>query len=1087
MSIPKGIESIVAVSALIVVALLPQAVTAQGLSLSLAPQGSRVWWSKDIGLPDANLFGGAAKLGFGRYVALEAGYGMVGGLATDFAGAGFTGPGGAPVAENTIDANILSSSIQLRLGSRRLAPLLVGSGGVLTLEPRGRETVKQVFAGYGGGLDFRVTPWLDGRALVQDLRFRTDRGLLTAGDGAGAPADDQSGKLRSNLTASLSFGARLRSARSSTRADAVDQDMGRLLQGGTEGLMVPVELQVGKIRFDRALGISDQSTVGASAGVDLGPYFGLRGSYWRGVSSSFDAFRGVTGWAGEAQFNVGRVTGARPYLLLGFGQMLFAADFRNDLDVTPADQSALILGAGFGYPLSDRARLTVTIRDHVTTSTTLSETASPKDLRHSIGLGAGLSFLIRGARSRPAGAPGVVLPAEAPATEAPATEAPGAAAPGVEAPGQAPAPGAAQAQPAAPPTAGTGVPATAAAAAPVATPTEAGPVGASPAAPGATGYQSDRVILLPLPTMGELYVRYGPNERPAALAAPQLERPAPATISVPSAAGAEPSAALTDSAVAAVVRRELQRAGSAPAAVPSAAPAASLAGSAPVTQADLAALEARIFQRLAESQGAPAAETRPTEPSEALVALERQVAELAQIVHDATLLQVQSARNQVAPVTVVPGVPVTVTSPGQAVEAPTPGAGSLSLGGAEVRVGTSTAEDSRIGMGVSGGVWLRWPGWARLRPFVDVELARTPVSSTLLGSSVLGTVHTYGGSLGARLDLPSPGLVEPSLSVALRGVGGSVSGDSPQDQELMDLRYKGFHVGPSVGVFVARRRAPSDPYLLVAGARRFWAGSRSGWSIEAGVRLPRGGGTRPSVAATESTPASTPEPGMVAAPAEPRAGGVADTVGIGEARDSAAVVTRELRERIQNLEEALQRESEARERAAASADSVAREVEAAAAEARTRRQESESRLALRRELESFVGVLPDVISVRASERGLAVVMGGGMFRSGSAALPPSAATEMERLARTFQSSPEWPLVVEGHTDSTGGVETNLVLSQARAEAVRAALVSAGVAADRISAIGVGEGVPIANNDTAEGRARNRRVEIVLIGFRAGTN
>jgi OOP family OmpA-OmpF porin len=70
-------------------------------------------------------------------------------------------------------------------------------------------------------------------------------------------------------------------------------------------------------------------------------------------------------------------------------------------------------------------------------------------------------------------------------------------------------------------------------------------------------------------------------------------------------------------------------------------------------------------------------------------------------------------------------------------------------------------------------------------------------------------------------------------------------------------------------------------------------------------------------------------------------------------------------------------------------------------------------------------------------------------------------------------------LIEGHTDSQGNDQANLALSQARAEAVRQYLVGRGVAQDKVRAVGRGEQQPVATNDSPEGRANNRRVEIVV--------
>ncbi len=75
--------------------------------------------------------------------------------------------------------------------------------------------------------------------------------------------------------------------------------------------------------------------------------------------------------------------------------------------------------------------------------------------------------------------------------------------------------------------------------------------------------------------------------------------------------------------------------------------------------------------------------------------------------------------------------------------------------------------------------------------------------------------------------------------------------------------------------------------------------------------------------------------------------------------------------------------------------------------------------------------------------------------------------------------PEIFLRIESHTDNTGDPEDNLRLSSQRAYAIRAALVDDGIVASRLDAVGVGGLQPIADNDTAEGRAKNRRIELVM--------
>jgi outer membrane protein OmpA-like peptidoglycan-associated protein len=120
-------------------------------------------------------------------------------------------------------------------------------------------------------------------------------------------------------------------------------------------------------------------------------------------------------------------------------------------------------------------------------------------------------------------------------------------------------------------------------------------------------------------------------------------------------------------------------------------------------------------------------------------------------------------------------------------------------------------------------------------------------------------------------------------------------------------------------------------------------------------------------------------------------------------------------------------------------------------------------------------------SVKQEPRGMVITLSGSiLFASNHAELLPTAQVKLNdvALALTRQDA-ESKIVVEGHTDSQGQPAYNQDLSQRRAESVRDYLVSRGMAADRVTAQGFGLTRPIADNSSAEGRANNRRVEIVV--------
>lgn len=109
------------------------------------------------------------------------------------------------------------------------------------------------------------------------------------------------------------------------------------------------------------------------------------------------------------------------------------------------------------------------------------------------------------------------------------------------------------------------------------------------------------------------------------------------------------------------------------------------------------------------------------------------------------------------------------------------------------------------------------------------------------------------------------------------------------------------------------------------------------------------------------------------------------------------------------------------------------------------------------------------------------------FAVGKSSIDPQYFALLTKVQQAIRTFPECTVTVEGHTDSYGSDEANLLLSQERAEAVRQYLLAnMGLAPARIEAVGFGESKPIANNETPEGRTKNRRIEVVIHPHMAGT-
>ena len=146
-------------------------------------------------------------------------------------------------------------------------------------------------------------------------------------------------------------------------------------------------------------------------------------------------------------------------------------------------------------------------------------------------------------------------------------------------------------------------------------------------------------------------------------------------------------------------------------------------------------------------------------------------------------------------------------------------------------------------------------------------------------------------------------------------------------------------------------------------------------------------------------------------------------------------------------------------------------------------QETDARKAAEARAARAMESLAKIAQVKEEARGMVITLTGDvLFVTGKSELLPAAQDQLTLVAKAIQDQGEIkPIIVEGYTDSVGSDSNNMKLSQARAESVRSFLVSKGLPSDKVSAVGRGKSNPVAPNDTADGRANNRRVEIVVAG------
>lgn len=201
-------------------------------------------------------------------------------------------------------------------------------------------------------------------------------------------------------------------------------------------------------------------------------------------------------------------------------------------------------------------------------------------------------------------------------------------------------------------------------------------------------------------------------------------------------------------------------------------------------------------------------------------------------------------------------------------------------------------------------------------------------------------------------------------------------------------------------------------------------------------------------------------------------------------RNAAATRRALLRERLQNqmaaeqtlrLQAQGQAYSQAAQKAqaeAAQARKLAQSQSHAAAAARHQASLAASAVKLMREQ------LEHLTATQGAE-GLQMTLGGAAFATGQTSLRPTAKSHLGKLVQFVQSKPGKRVRIEGYTDSSGNAAVNQSISLKRAQSVRNALVEKGVDGSRISVSGMGETSPVASNSTAAGRAKNRRVVVIL--------
>lgn len=190
--------------------------------------------------------------------------------------------------------------------------------------------------------------------------------------------------------------------------------------------------------------------------------------------------------------------------------------------------------------------------------------------------------------------------------------------------------------------------------------------------------------------------------------------------------------------------------------------------------------------------------------------------------------------------------------------------------------------------------------------------------------------------------------------------------------------------------------------------------------------------------------------------------------------DAERRVAEDTLQQLTQQREAIVRDNELRELEVSNAQAQAA-ARAQQLAAQTAQQDAARARALNGELRQQL----EALQALPSERGMMMTLGDVLFEPGKADLQPAAYERLDLLAAFMNRYVDQKLLIEGYTDSRGSDEINRQLSAKRAEAVKVYLIIQSVDSSRIASFGRGKQAPVADNASAEGRQKNRRVQILI--------
>lgn len=393
---------------------VPAAAQVRGISYTLSPTVEYLYFDDDAGLDDQFLYGGELGFGFGRLVELNAVYTFNDNALTNYGNLSDISDELADrlgeLDERGVGIQRYGGTVKLNLATGNIVPYVQAGTGLIRFDPEDRNASRTIYLAGGGGLQFSVANRYTLRVGAQNVSYRYNLGSAffdetDLADAGLTPANFSEVTVNNwAFRGALQFYLGGRDPDQETDLDAALRD--QFAGGG--GVAVPIEPFYGSISFDDAFGLREtQRVAGVHAGIDLGPYVGVRGFYWRGIEED-ETFKmdDLQAYGGEVKFRLGSSMSLTPYLLVGGGYLDVMDGYEGRPDaVTDAEDHPFAMGGvGAVLPLGDALRLHGSVRNLLMTTQGVDNVNDPNDVQSNWMYAAGLTFRLGASGGPSAGA-----------------------------------------------------------------------------------------------------------------------------------------------------------------------------------------------------------------------------------------------------------------------------------------------------------------------------------------------------------------------------------------------------------------------------------------------------------------------------------------------------------------------------------------------------------------------------------------------------------------------------------------------------------------------------------------------------------